>query len=91
MTKNQRQTIDCRLNRDLHLNRARLVRARAMQMQVGLEATLKFRAELRHATDVLVSRDLSLTVGRKVLAQSIERRFDAFLPIFRPSIRSTAR
>lgn len=87
--KDHLQAVDRRFDRSVRLNSAR--RAGAMQRQADLEATLKFRAELRLATDVLITRDLSLTEGRQLLAQSIERRFDAFVPIFRASIRSTVR
>jgi len=89
--KDHLQAVDRRFDRSVQIDSARLVRAGAMQRQADLEATLKFRAELRLATDVLITRDLSLTEGRQLLAQSIERRFDAFVPIFRASIRSTVR
>jgi hypothetical protein len=54
---NVKQPLIGRLQGTLHLESARLMRERAMQTQKGVEDTLRFRAELRHETDILPASD----------------------------------
>ena len=53
MNDNKPSSLGVRLKGTLHLETARLMRDRAMQTQRGVEETLRFRAELRRATDIL--------------------------------------
>lgn len=46
-----------RPNGTLHIDSARLLRKQALQTQESVEATLKFRAELRLATGLLPPTD----------------------------------
>jgi len=57
MNDNHKLPAGSRPNGTLYIDSMRLLRKQGMQTQEDVEATLKFRAELRQATDLLPPAD----------------------------------